>query len=479
MKYLTDLITTEKLKEWIEQRMDVLLIANAGAGKTYLLLEQFVQQAKENDLNVLYCYNRKSMKEQFAQDYADKHDNLSIISYQKLQQEDLFSKDEMYLNEYDVILCDECQYFVSDAWTKETYISFEKIQRNNAQKIYFTATPEPFEAIAHLVHKPFKTLDMRPYTAQNIDEIYIAKETKTFEQAEENFLRNNTVIHFEDNKNHNQKLATKYENQGYTTAVIDKRTNNDVTKKIASTDQDQNIFVNFLATTSTNETGVNFNIVGDSVVTFQLCIDYTGLIQSAARLRKFEGNKNNTVKMLFKTTHKNILRNAKEMNDKRLEELLTARKTLLEGSEIVPSIIRYDFEISYLQMQNSIIEEMQNFKDETGENNLIKFYELKLAELFPSATIKPIDKYDVLPIEEVLNDLLGNDNEMVLDKDMQLLVKDILGIGIKVMKEKMKYKFDFVTKRQTTNGIKETLWIIKRKINKNIKFSDNLGYKVG
>lgn len=461
--YLSNLITTTNLTEWIENKMDILLIANAGAGKTYLLLEQFVQQAKEKGLNVLYCYNRKSMAKQFAQDYEDKHENLSVISYQKLQQDEIFSKDETYLNEYDVILCDECHYFVSDAWTKKTYISFEKIQRNDAQKIYFTATPEPFEAIAHLTRKPFKTLDMRSYTAQNIDKIYIAKETKVFEQAEANFLRNNTVIHFEDNKLHNFKLATEYEKKGYTTATIDKRTNDEITKLIASTDKEKNIFVDFLATTSTNETGVNFNIAGDSVVTFELCTNFTSLVQSAARIRKFEENKNNTVKMLFKTPHKNILRNSKENNTESLKTLYTSRESLTSIVDIAPSIIKYDFEIALLEMQNKSYDEIQNFKDENGENNIVKYYEMKLAELFPCASVQKIDKYDVLPIEEVLNDLMCNDDEITIDKDMQQLVKDTLGVSVKIIKEKMKDKFEISTIRKTIKGEKSTFWTISRK----------------
>lgn len=92
MKYLSDYITTENLNEWINEYNDLLIVANAGAGKTYLLLEQFVNEAKKRGLNVLYCYNCKSMRTQFAQEYADKHDNLSIVSYQLLEKYSLFSK---------------------------------------------------------------------------------------------------------------------------------------------------------------------------------------------------------------------------------------------------------------------------------------------------------------------------------------------------------------------------------------------------
>lgn len=59
MKYLSDYITTKNLNEWINEYNDLLIVANAGAGKTYLLLKQFVNEAKKRGLNVLYCYNRK------------------------------------------------------------------------------------------------------------------------------------------------------------------------------------------------------------------------------------------------------------------------------------------------------------------------------------------------------------------------------------------------------------------------------------
>lgn len=37
MKYLSDYITTENLNEWINEYNDLLIVANVGAGKTYLL----------------------------------------------------------------------------------------------------------------------------------------------------------------------------------------------------------------------------------------------------------------------------------------------------------------------------------------------------------------------------------------------------------------------------------------------------------
>lgn len=37
MKYLSDYITTENLNEWINEYNNLLIVANAGAGKTYLL----------------------------------------------------------------------------------------------------------------------------------------------------------------------------------------------------------------------------------------------------------------------------------------------------------------------------------------------------------------------------------------------------------------------------------------------------------
>lgn len=451
MKYLTDSITTKDFEEWINTKEDKLLIANAGAGKTYLLLEQFVTYLKP--LKVLYCYNRKMMYKQFAKDYEAKHDNLTIMSYQKLEDKDLFSKDEQYLNEYDVILCDECQYFVSDSWNKKTYISFEKIQRNNAKKIYFTATPEPFEAIKHLISNDLKTLDMRNCTPKNVDSIYITKGETLFYKAEAYYLKQNKIIHFEDHKENNKKLAEKFNLQGYTTTSMHKDTDNEITEAIASSNNKQNIFIDYIATTSTNETGMNFNIEGNAMVTFPKHFNWTSIIQSAARLRRFNDNH---ISMLINTPHKNLLTNCLEKNSAKLKTLYKERENLLKEKDFFVSVLKYDFKIAMLEIENNEINKMLQCKD------LAEYYKEKLQSIYPNATIQILDKYDLAPIEEVLNDLLGNDDQITLEKDKQQFVKNKLGLGISKIKEKMAEKFEVTIARPRINGIKETVWIIKR-----------------
>ncbi|WP_164489638.1 DEAD/DEAH box helicase family protein [Rummeliibacillus sp. TYF005] len=453
MKYLSDYIKENDFKKWIESNEDILLIANAGAGKTYLLLEQFVSYAKEKGLKVLYCYNRNSMRTQFAAAYENKYDNLTITIYQSLEKKCLFSKNDQYLTEYDVILCDECHYFVSDSWNKNTYISFEKIQRNNAKKIYFTASPEPFFAIHSLIKNSFNVIDMRSLTQQNVDTIYITSGQTLFYEAEEYFLKQNKVIHFENNKENNMKLALKYASKGYKTVTLDADSNNEITKLIDSTSNEQNIFVDFLATTSTNENGVNFNIENNVMITLAKNFDFTSIVQSSARLRKFNDNH---ISMLINTPHKTLLQTCFKSNEKKLKELCKKKNDLMKASSLVVSILKYDFYIARLDLENKTIDEMLKTKD------LALFYETKLKELFSNASVKVIDKYDLIPIEEVLNDLLANDDQIILEKDMQQLVKDTLCIGISKIKEKMIEKFEVTTDRKTNEGHKETIWIIKR-----------------
>lgn len=456
MKYLSDYTTTTNFDEWIKNKKDILLIANAGSGKTYLLLDQFVSHIK--DLKVLYCYNRTRMNEQFAADYEAKNDNLTVVSYQKLEKEELFSRESQYLTEYDVILCDECQYFTVDStFNKNTYISFEKIQRNNAKKIYFTATPEPFKAIQHLLSNDVKTIDMRDLTPKNIDDIYITSGSKMFKSAEEKLLKSNTIIHFENNNSKNQHLAEIYKIKGYETTSINRNTKNDVTKAIESTNKEQNIFVDFIATTKCNETGVNFNIEGNAMATFPSIFDWTSLIQSAARLRRFN---NNHVSMLINTPHKTLLKSCKENNEEKLKELYTIRYDLQKKdktfSDFFTSVLQYDFEIAMRELENKQIEEILQ------ADSILSFYEAKLKEIFPNADIKIIDKYDLMPIEEGLNSLLGDNDELIADEEMQKTIKTTLGIGPDTIKNKMKDKFELQTKRKTIKGDKKTLWIIKR-----------------
>lgn len=454
MKYLSDYITKENLNEWIEAKEDILLIANAGAGKTYLLLEQLVAEARLKGVKVLYCYNRKTMRTQFAQSYAEQHDNLDVVSYQSLEKQQLFTKDERYLTQYDIILCDECHYFVSDSFTNTTYISFEKIQRNNAMKIYVTATPNNFQSIAHLTYKPFRTLDFRSLTRQNVDSIELVQETSLFDAAEKHYLKNNTVVHFENNKDHNRTLALEFQIEGYKTAYIDKDTDNEVTQAIESTNDKQNVFVDFLATTSTNENGVNFNIANDSVITFRKIVDFTSLVQSAARLRKYADNQNKTIKMLVNMPHKNLLLKAIEHNTVALESLYLKRSEALKF-DFITTKIEYDFKIAKLESENKTFNEMNSYSD------LKEYYRLQLTALYPVATIKVLDKYDLLDIEEVLNDLLCNEDKIILDTDMQKLVKEEIGCGMNVINNKMAGKFKITSKR-STKGQKKMIWILKR-----------------
>lgn len=454
MKYLSDYITKENLNEWIEAKEDILLIANAGAGKTYLLLEQLVAEARLKGVKVLYCYNRKTMRTQFAQSYAEQHDNLDVVSYQSLEKQQLFTKDERYLTQYDIILCDECHYFVSDSFTNTTYISFEKIQRNNAMKIYVTATPNNFQSIAHLTYKPFRTLDFRSLTRQNVDSIELVQETSLFDAAEKHYLKNNTVVHFENNKDHNRTLALEFQIEGYKTTYIDKDTDNEVTQAIESTNDKQNVFVDFLATTSTNENGVNFNIANDSVITFRKIVDFTSLVQSAARLRKYADNQNKTIKMLVNMPHKNLLLKAIEHNTVALESLYLKRSEALKF-DFITTKIEYDFKIAKLESENKTFNEMNSYSD------LKEYYRLQLTALYPVATIKVLDKYDLLDIEEVLNDLLCNEDKIILDTDMQKLVKEEIGCGMNVINNKMAGKFKITSKR-STKGQKKMIWILKR-----------------
>lgn len=454
MKYLSDYITKENLNEWIEAKEDILLIANAGAGKTYLLLEQLVAEARLKGVKVLYCYNRKTMRTQFAQSYAEQHDNLDVVSYQSLEKQQLFTKDERYLTQYDIILCDECHYFVSDSFTNTTYISFEKIQRNNAMKIYVTATPNNFQSIAHLTYKPFRTLDFRSLTRQNVDSIELVQETSLFDAAEKHYLKNNTVVHFENNKDHNRTLALEFQIEGYKTAYIDKDTDNEVTQAIESTNDKQNVFVDFLATTSTNENGVNFNIANDSVITFRKIVDFTSLVQSAARLRKYADNQNKTIKMLVNMPHKNLLLKAIEHNTVALESLYLKRSEALKF-DFITTKIEYDFKIAKLESENKTFNEMNSYSD------LKEYYRLQLTALYPVATIKVLDKYDLLDIEEVLNDLLCNEDKIILDTDMQKLVKEEIGCGMNIINNKMAGKFKITSKR-STKGQKKMIWILKR-----------------
>lgn len=146
---VTDIIGDE-YKEW--KGGDVVFISSpTGSGKTYFVLNVFLDYLAQNRLKLLYLVNRKILKEQLDEELNNLPINLSnsitIELYQTVEKELLnhknFSVLEMKYDKYDCAVCDECHYFLADSnYNTNTILSYKFINYvfRNKKQVYMSAT---------------------------------------------------------------------------------------------------------------------------------------------------------------------------------------------------------------------------------------------------------------------------------------------------------------------------------------------------
>lgn len=124
-------------QQWNGKR--VLLGCGTGRGKTTFALGIYGKWLLEHNKKVLYLCNRKKLTQQI-ENTVKSYDvqDITIITYQKL-------KEMIYGNEpieYDIILCDEAHYFLSDAdFNVYTDVVYEYLLNTNFETVvYMTAT---------------------------------------------------------------------------------------------------------------------------------------------------------------------------------------------------------------------------------------------------------------------------------------------------------------------------------------------------
>lgn len=160
-RYLSDYLTPEQQKEMFNRKGDISIItAPTGAGKTTLIMDNTIKRV---DVNLLFG-NRKTLilcnrtalytqiridlelklskaelKEGINREFVKKN-LIHVMTYQKLYISMLENKN--FLDDYEVIICDECHYFINDGWNHITHLTLEKLiefSKTNTV-LFFSAT---------------------------------------------------------------------------------------------------------------------------------------------------------------------------------------------------------------------------------------------------------------------------------------------------------------------------------------------------
>lgn len=416
--YLSDEFEEKDFQSWTNEK-HILLIANAGAGKTSLLLDKFTSWAEKQGKmkTVLYLYNRKVMKAQFADKKAEEHKNLTICSYQGIEESarGINVDVQTYIDSFDYILCDECHYFVSDAaFNENTFLSYEAVNNCKGTAIYFTATPKYFLRMKDKLNKPLKIIDKLDNTKKNVKKIYLARNKFDFDFCEEKLMKEQKIIHFENDSDNLKNSVERYLNKGYKSEMLvseknknKKIMNKEVAEQIKHSSDENgndiaNVFTDFLGCTSAYENGVNFNVEGSVTVSFAKYINWTSLEQSRSRVRNFN---NNSVNMLVCLPHKNFLKNIDFVEPELIDYLEycneTTDKNAIFGRD---EYNKYnDFRIAYHVIELEEVREILNADDK------VEYYKEKLHELYPNAEICMANemKSSFINFDEVMQSFIG------------------------------------------------------------------------
>ncbi len=118
-EFIKNIITLDMINQW-RPGDKILINANTGAGKTHFILHTLYQWLKEKtqDLpprkRILLLTNRSVLRDQLLSLYGQETDDLvEIMNYQALLQ--ILADSSAGVYQYDVIVADECHYFLRDA----------------------------------------------------------------------------------------------------------------------------------------------------------------------------------------------------------------------------------------------------------------------------------------------------------------------------------------------------------------------------
>jgi len=128
----------------LQSKKSMFAIATTGKGKSYFVKNELYNYCKAKGYKILYLLPRKVVKEEFIKELQaeNKTSVITVKAYQEFERREEYPSFLLY----DIIVCDECHYFISDStFNPFTFRSYERIFSSGADKlkIFITATPKP------------------------------------------------------------------------------------------------------------------------------------------------------------------------------------------------------------------------------------------------------------------------------------------------------------------------------------------------
>lgn len=173
-RYLSEKFNKEQVEELFTTKGKIQMItAPTGAGKTYFVQTNVIKIAKgefkpfgASQKKALLLANRSALITQIKEDlknnldatyfesineeeYVSKY--IDILSYQSLAKKIL--EDITFLEKYNLIIADECHYFLNDYWNNTTQLTLNELINHSVENtiLFFSATTEELKHFMDII----------------------------------------------------------------------------------------------------------------------------------------------------------------------------------------------------------------------------------------------------------------------------------------------------------------------------------------
>lgn len=314
-KYLTDIVSDEVIEEMTKGPGLSVFTGGTGTGKTYLFMNKFIDtKTKLGKRKSLVGTNRSALKLGLNKELAKQYEQNGICTLISgdvvATYQSLVNKPKDFFNQFHLIIADEIQYFLSDAWNRTTNKMLAKLIEMSKEKpvIFFTATSE--ETISYIesngvIPRKYNYL----YESNNFHRINIkiidtdiVKLCSSIPVGEKTLIFNSKSI--KKMKKVNEDLKEKGFSSDYIHSIwrdengeqIRSRSINAAMKEKIDGLIDNKIFpTQFLVTNKTLDNGVDFESLDLKHIIIDNIYDIVAVIQMIGRKRFDILNPNDTV----------------------------------------------------------------------------------------------------------------------------------------------------------------------------------------
>ena len=511
--WVSDIIG-EEYKEWSNKI--VLLACGTGKGKTTFALGTYCEYLSNKKKSVIYLCNRTSLKDQVRHDIEEYNIDVTCISYQQFTGI-IMSGDSVPV--FDVYICDEAHYFLSDSgFNLYTDVIYRYLmgRANKATLVFMTATYKNiFERIKMDARRVLPKLNVKTYYLPTdysyVDKIFWFRNGDLYGIIDD-LLKNtqDKIMYFCNSITKMRKLYNHYsptrghdcdqdENIIHETKIrymnfycSDNPQNNGIkfiknhsSKDVVTMNQDAGGYTfgnRMLITTKVLDNGVDFK---DRKIKHIICdiFDLESAIQCLGRKRIFDDSDScifyirDYQSYELNLFYKNIVEQLEpvELLNNDREQWI---KRYGKDRKYIDYTIFYDFDYTHDWQINMLrFEKLLSDKDMIHNmmNNQTSYRAEILEYLGESVSGKSVDMSDVVQerVQDIIEIYLKNNVDKQLFKDKQKKFAELCNIkdrfnrlqtSIGQIKNylEVNYSYTIISKQIKTNGKRVRYWMIKK-----------------